>query len=376
MSVSGAADWLAPCARSGGCERLFGTFVSGSNHHQPAAKKRIQPASKRSLILAAYSQLGSIYSAAMSPAYSCPAHEYPAHEYPAHECPAHGCPGYGSLAPSSRLPSRRIPLPSLPLKYRRKSQSLSDYDDDQPTPTINPFRHPSDTIADALILDYSSASSSPIATSAALGSSPNSPTDYPRVRYQSSPPRQEYYYAQPSAAIDLTIRKPPLPRCSPPSTRPCNHLRYDLDLEASGYSEDMELDPGTSFSSALSPSRSTAPLDARCTHSRTISSHRFPPLVGISLRLLAISSLPSAHLSRLPDDEDDPDPDFFSHQRRISFSTSAERDQPFIRPRIHFPRRPDLSSRTTPPLDTPPTCDIGAQNSSLSLFDALSYLIC
>lgn len=173
--------------------------------------------------------------------------------------------GYGSQ------PSRRIPLPSLPLKYRRKSQSLSDYEDEAPV-----LHRDS---------DYSSASSSPIATSAALASDPNSPTEYSHTR-------REYYYAfnnsQPpdASSFPSSYTKPPFPSHTPslsPLLRPLSiphppssfpfprspyrpstsHRSFDLkplaaahspflapdafDLDASGYSEDMDVDNGQSI---------------------------------------------------------------------------------------------------------------------------------
>lgn len=182
----------------------------------------------------------------------------------------------------NRAMQRRIPIPSLPLKYRRKSQSLSDYDDDEEyrsQPQLHFENSCSQPPNDAVVLDYSSASSSPIATSAALGSSPNSPTDYSQVRYQSSPPTQGYYYAynnsssndpRASPSFDhslssacssskyshtwtrdlspVLLTAPPVQhRYSAPYRRPRNPRSLyppQDDLDLSGYSEDMDVDNG------------------------------------------------------------------------------------------------------------------------------------
>ncbi|KAL4243621.1 hypothetical protein ABKN59_011685 [Abortiporus biennis] len=144
---------------------------------------------------------------------------------------------------------------------------------------------------------HSSASSSPIAASIPLPTS-----SYKGVSY----PRPDYYYAYSDQSSDACGWNHPYPPFPPLRT----HHSYTKDLSPalpsatgssftwSSPSEDSEYGAG--------PHRATSDLD--------LDHSGYEDDMDLDF------------------DEEDSDPDFFAHRRRISFSTSAERDQPFIRP--------------------------------------------
>ena len=97
----------------------------------------------------------------------------------------------------------------VPIKFRRKSLNASDVDPDEARLSLYPApaTSPPSAYASSPPLsaygpttypqsnDYSSASSSPIASSLALGSMPSSPVGRPHIRYESSPIRDSSHYA-------------------------------------------------------------------------------------------------------------------------------------------------------------------------------------
>ena len=97
----------------------------------------------------------------------------------------------------------------VPIKFRRKSLNASDVDPDEARLSLYPApaHSPPSAYASSPPLsayghsayyplnDYSSASSSPIASSLALGSIPSSPVGRPHIRYESSPIRDPSHYA-------------------------------------------------------------------------------------------------------------------------------------------------------------------------------------
>lgn len=133
---------------------------------------------------------------------------------------------------------RSVPL-AFPPKFRRKSLSVSDNDDDvlyHHAPTTSSTR-------DRLSYAYSSASSSPIAASAAFPSMPSSPTDYAHIRHQSSP-RQDYYYAFSNSDHDVwSSAKPYRPS---PSQSHLPRPRLPSAFSYSSPSDDSEGHPAPS----------------------------------------------------------------------------------------------------------------------------------
>lgn len=115
-----------------------------------------------------------------------------------------------SPSPSLYAASPSPPRPCVvPFKFRRKSLNASDVDPDEARSFLYPALAPSPPCAYAsspplsaygtsayrTSNDYSSASSSPIASSLALGSVPSSPTGRPHIRYESSPIHDPSHYA-------------------------------------------------------------------------------------------------------------------------------------------------------------------------------------
>ncbi|KAI0935216.1 hypothetical protein AcW1_008802 [Taiwanofungus camphoratus] len=206
---------------------------------------------------------------------------------------------------SSPSPTSR----SLPLKFRRKSLTASDVDEPYDLPIASSSHDGSDH--DRYPYGYSSASSSPIASSAALASVPSSPMEYTRFRSQSSPmygceirvhdvcddPHEQegtwansFYAGYGSSMSPLLFpRKPGWPYSSPSDGSEEPPWTSDFEVDVSEYSDDA---PVESF-------------------------------------------------------EGDTDLCYSSPQRRISFSTSAERDQPFIRPTPEIKPK----SATSPEID-------------------------
>ncbi|KZT65375.1 hypothetical protein DAEQUDRAFT_532022 [Daedalea quercina L-15889] len=112
------------------------------------------------------------------------------------------------LSPPLYSASPSPPRPRVvPIKFRRKSLNASDVDLDEARLSSYPVRSPPSAYMSSPPLgaympyayhssnEYSSASSSPIASSLALGSMPSSPVGRPHIRYQSSPIREPSHYA-------------------------------------------------------------------------------------------------------------------------------------------------------------------------------------
>ncbi|TCD67217.1 hypothetical protein EIP91_000393 [Steccherinum ochraceum] len=212
------------------------------------------------------------------------------------------------------------PHRSLPFRLRRKD--------------IHPRPHPPSASDVPYAYSDASASSSPVASSAVLESSePNSPTDYAHIRAASSP-RRDYYYANSDADHHPDFSW----NVSPKSMGRLKYLHPD-SLSP----------PSTSYSYHPSPPPLSPVLPALPSFVAPNLYHR-PSSSSLSDRPLALSEDGEfdADLS-----EDDPDPFFASpsHRRRISFSTSCERDRPNDRP---------------PPLLAPRSSATGKQNHSSS----------
>ncbi|CCM03876.1 uncharacterized protein FIBRA_06027 [Fibroporia radiculosa] len=235
------------------------------------------------------------------------------------------------------------PLRALPLKYRRKSLTASDVEDQlsahspsnacssSPPPRRNAsYYTPYPYQADAY---YSSASSSPVASSAMLSSIPNSPVEYARIREQSSPihGRASEYAVHArdlhddEAADAITYQDVPLelhPKCSAYSA----YVR-------TGYTVPL---------SPLLPSLDVRFASRNPHHSPSDASEELPLNSDYGVDGLEDGD----HGARDDDPIDDGDDmmfdmDILLHRRRISFSTSAEREKPFVRPRA------SLGGRTT-----------------------------